>query len=372
VTQQQIAAYGSLRRQLQIILLIARFNAIFTAVGIIGLLAACIYFRMHGRPFASLAMALLVGIIVSLRLPRRGDLAEDEPSGVYLHEDEAPELFALVYDASAKFKVRVPDVIYLGHTCDLFLGFHNGSRYLYLGLPLLYSMDSEQFSILLSLAIARSAGCDAKLLARAERVQRICSQWKEKSRGNSGTLVRLGFAALLSAYSNTVAGLLLRLERLNEIQAFAQITRIVSQKHIGKALVRAALAQRCFHDLWSDVCLQLQYANEPHRRIYTLFASDLKQRMLQLNPSVVRDLFYLPDRCSSLAEQLLRLGLGHEQHFQLVAEAKSLSASCAAKVLLAEEEPELRSRMEEHWFAANSPSWEQLHHDMVEAERAHA
>jgi hypothetical protein len=372
VNQQKNQAHGSLRRQLRMILLFARLDAFVTGFAVVAFIAACAYFRMHGRPFASLAMALLVGITVALRLPRNRQIAEDEPSGVYLHEDESPELFAVADELCGAFDRRVPDAIYLGHTCDLFLGRLNGSRYLYIGMPLLYSLSSEQLRILLALAVARTCSSDANVLARAESVQQTCSKWTRKSRRHSAALVSFGFTALLTSYSSTLAGLSVQLKQHREEKALAQVSEMFSTKQIGTALIRAALAQRCFHELWSDACLQLRCAEEPHRRIYTLFASDLKDRIQRLTPSVVRDVLYLPERGSTIAEQLLSLGLGYEQHFQLVTEAKSPIASYAARTLLAEGEPEVRSRMEEHWFAATSPSWELIHQDMVEAERANA
>ena len=340
-----------------------------TVALMLGCLATGLYFLFQGRPFAALLMALLEGVIISLRFSRLLRVVESEPAAIYLKPDEAPLLFGVVDDAGRQLGVQPPQVIYLGHDCDLFAGGSEGSDHLYIGMPLLYSAGVDEIRALLMLALARHSAREIRLLSRARHVELNCGRWEQKALCHRVALVRFGLTAILSAYAKSISGLSDQLRRSLEKTADARVCKWLPPAFLAQALIRKAVAQHCFNEFWSDACLQSRFASEPHRRIYRLFVSDLKDRLSRWDGPAVRDLLLQEN---DLGQRLARLSLRRDEIFPLAMKASRLPTPTAAEDLFGQAEPEIRARMEEHWHAAISPVWEQLHRDLARTEQVGA
>ncbi|WP_445394725.1 M48 family metalloprotease [Streptomyces sp. LE64] len=191
------------------------------------------------------AYALVHGIVAVSR-------AEERPPGaVRLRRREAPALWRLVEDLARRSHTRPPGRIYLTAEADaavsehaLFLGLAAGERTLYLGVPLLTGLTSQELRAVLCHELGHYAGRHTTFGAIAYRGEAALRSALFRLRmtadaGRSGGpgLTRLWlFQAVIRGYARLYLRLSLAVRRRQELEADAWAVALVGPVVTARAL----------------------------------------------------------------------------------------------------------------------------------------
>ncbi|GGN34472.1 Zn-dependent protease with chaperone function [Actinoplanes campanulatus] len=167
----------TLRAAVSVAMLVGFYVLGLLQLALVGWLLYEIWTHMHGAGAAKLSWLLLaaVGAVVA-GLWRAIRAKPDEPTGMLITPEQAPELWATVRELAVAAGTRAPDEIRLEPMVNAavsedarMLGLLGGTRRLYLGMPLLQTFTVDQLRAVLGHELGHYSGSHTRLGAIAYR-----------------------------------------------------------------------------------------------------------------------------------------------------------------------------------------------------------
>ncbi|MEV0899759.1 M48 family metallopeptidase [Actinoplanes sp. NPDC049802] len=203
----------TLRAAVSVAMLVGFYVLGLLQLALVGWLLYEIWSHMHGAGAAKLSWLLLaaVGAVVA-GLWQALRAKPDEPSGMLISPEQAPQLWATVRELAASAGTRAPDEIRLVPMVNAavsedarLLGLLGGTRRLYLGMPLLQTFTMDQLRAVLGHELGHYSGSHTRLgaityrgrLAMHETLSRV-------GRYNVFGWVFKGYGRLFRLVSNAV------------------------------------------------------------------------------------------------------------------------------------------------------------------------
>jgi Zn-dependent protease with chaperone function len=243
----------------------------------------------------------------------------EEPSGVRLQRDSAPQLFAEV--ERIRRAARAPrlsggilvndELNAAAASVPRAMGLLGTRHFLVLGLPLMQCLDREQLAAVLAHEFGHFGGGHTHFAGWIYRVRaawyNVLERLDEEAGWASGPLVAFfrWYAPYFNAYSFVLA-------RSNEYDADAMAARIAGAPAAAQALVAVSLAsKRLDRDFWPEVTRRAQRDAEPPVALYRWMGDELASPSVAASARLdesLREESGLDDTHPVLAKRLAALG----------------------------------------------------------------
>lgn len=307
------------------------------------------------------------------------------PAGIELTRGEAPRLFALVDELTAKldaprihrvlldgdFNAGVSQVPRLGP-----LGWHR--NHLVLGLPLMQALSPEQFRSVLAHELGHLSGNHGRFSSWIYRVRQTWFQLLARLQAEErwGSYVFVKFFNWYAPYFNAYSFVLARQHEYDADRAAAEVT---SPQTAAEALVTVDVkGSRLSEEFWPEIFKQAEAQVEPSRGAFLRMSSFLREPVPEaaganfLRRSLTQETGY-DDTHPSLAARLAALGVvppggasaaewAARQQFAPLRESAAMHFFGASHQTFAE-------RLDAEWFEAVTPHWRERHEYAAQSRR---
>lgn len=344
----------------------------------VGLLALMIFFPNA----ATIKLGVVFGIVtgsISLAILKALWIRLPPPQGEPITRAEAPALFALLDELSAKLRApRFHDVVMVGEYNAAVsqiprLGVFGWQRnYLILGLPLLQSLSPDEFRAVMAHEFAHLSGNHSQFSAWIYRVrrtwERVFEEMFKQRRKAAAPLAKFidWFWPKFNAHAFVLA-------RANEYEADACSARFAGAATAASALkrvkVHAALLDEKF---WPGVLKQANQLTEPPRNVFADMSSAFHQPLPPDDSARwLRTAFLLEtnnlDTHPSLKDRLRALGeLPDTAPVVIPTEPPPSPETTAAQKFLGAAEATFTQRLSERWRKTIEAGWKQRNQQAAE------
>jgi Zn-dependent protease with chaperone function len=199
----------------------------------------------HAGGFKVAALATVGGLAMLRGVFVAGRRQDAERPGVAVGPRDEPELWSTVTRLAAEVRTRVPDEIRLVPDVNAavsedarLLGLIRGRRYMYVGVPLLLTLDADELRAVLCHELGHYSGSHTRLGGITYRGRTALIRTIERLSGH--VIIR----AFFSAYATVYLRVSQAVSRRQELEADASAVAIAGRRAMGDALrkVRAAAA----------------------------------------------------------------------------------------------------------------------------------
>jgi Zn-dependent protease with chaperone function len=345
-------------------------------LGVLGLavavLAGIVWAYGHGTGRVALRKGgLAIGYVV-YAIGRALWVRFERPTGMEIDPVRAPALFEAIEQTRRAMRApRVHRVLLrndinaavVQHPRLGILGWHE--NFLFLGLPLLQSLDEDQFRGVLAHEFGHLAGAHSRFGGWIQRLevswQRLLARLEEEEHWS--TFV---FRPFFRWYAPYFAAYTFVLRRANELAADRDAAELVGAEALGDALVSLDLKTTDLdHRFWPGVQALVSERPEPDVAPYTRMSTRLARGPAREDaefwlPQYLAQQTTLDDTHPCLSDRLAALSV--EARIPPPVEAS------AADALLGSAHAELARRLDQEWRSGIEDRWRE-HYDGVQADR---
>ncbi|HAX74761.1 MAG TPA: peptidase [Cyanobacteria bacterium UBA11372] len=292
------------------------------------------------------------------------------PAGLPLSRQQAPRLFALVNELTAK--LQAPRFHHILLTEDFNAGVRQRPRlgvfgwyqnYLIVGLPLMQALSQSQFRAVLAHELGHLSGNHNRFNGWIYRIQTTYALMFERlhQSGHEGSSVLFDsffnwYAPFFSAYSFV-------LRRMNEYEADRCAAELAGEKNAAEALINVEVKARFLESsFWPDVFKKVQHQIEPPATTYSqmftaMEASGNCENATKWLAQALAEKTNNADTHPCLSDRLTALGYSQakQQKITLPPPVKT----SAAQQLLGEVLNQLTAGFDADWKQANATPWRQ-------------
>jgi hypothetical protein len=341
----------------------------------IEILAACV-FIIHslasgGTPSVWMSLGVLAGSVALISVTRALCVVIAQPDGLQITREEAPKLFALIDDISARVEgAQVASVTITGEfdanirqipRWGVFGGYVNR---LQLGVPLLIALNVEEFTAVLAHEMGHLARKNPRFSAWIYRQRVIWNLLSQKFSEPANAVDRM-LAVFYRWYASWFCAYSFALARNHEYEADHFAAAITTPETLGRALIKLQLTGRFLSEVfWTRFLARVEETPEPPYRPFSLlpraFKIAEKERLRQ----------------QWLAESLRSYAADGETHPSLGDRLAALDVSprlpapdteSVSLTLLGSIAPRLIHHCDEVWRAGNIANWRKRHDEIKEA-----
>lgn len=295
----------------------------------------------------------------------------NEPEGLLLTAEEAPDLFRLL-DAIARKIVPAPFAT-VRVNGDFKLGirqiprwgvFGGCSNHLYVGAPLLLALSADEFCALLAHEIAHLGGKQRQFAAWIYRQRELSHLLQAKFDAPAKVFDRV-LAVYYRWYVPWFYAYSFALARNHEYDSDHVAAFVTSAPTLGRALIQVELASRFLSDVyWARFLARVEEAPEPPYKPYSLLPRAFKiaekeSSRPQWLAEALRRYAGESDTHPSLAERLAALDISPQ--------VPPPAASSAALMTLGPAAPRAIEHCDGVWRAQNLANWRKRHNQIKEA-----
>jgi len=340
----------------------------------VGLLAGIVWAYGHGTGRVALRKGGIAIAYLVYAIGRACWVRFERPSGMEIERVRAPALYAAIEET--RRAMRAPPIHRVLLQNDLnagvvqhprlgLLGWHE--NVLFLGLPLLQSLDEEQFRGVLAHEFGHLAGAHSRF---GGWIQRLETSWRRllerlEQEEHWSTFV---FRPFFRWYAPYFGAYTFVLRRANELEADRDAAELASPRALGDALVGIELKSTDLeHRFWPRIQAMVSERPEPDVAPYTRMRTRLARGPERSDaeswlPQYLAQSTTLADTHPCLSDRLAALGV--EPRIPPPLEAS------AADLLLGDAHAELARRLDQHWRSGIEPRWRELHQlERTERER---
>lgn len=324
-----------------------------------------------------LVLVYLIGRALWVRIPA--------PEGMALRREEAPQLFSLVDELTARLRAPRPHHILLTQEFNAaivqrprlgLLGWQE--NYLIVGLPLMQALSTEQFRAVLAHEMGHLSGNHGRFASWIYRIRRTWAQLLERMQADkhwSSFLFEPFFrwyAPFFTAYSFVLA-------RAHEYEADRTSAEIAGTEAAATALIATHIkGDFLSHAFWPGVFGQAAHQPEPP----AAFAALSRAFQREVPPEIghrclsqaLAEKTGSGDTHPALADRLA--ALGYSAISDPVSDTLSpklglpaFTTQSAAEQLLGDAQEELTARIDQRWQEQTAPGWRERHTRVQESQK---
>lgn len=318
---------------------------------------------------------LLIPVIMVVDLVRSLWVHIPKPTGLALHRQDAPQLFAMIDELTTALQAPSPNHVLLTPEFNAAvmqrprLGlFGWDESYLLLGLPLMQALSPQQFQAVLAHEFGHLSGNHSRFGGWIYRQRMRWFQLLERFQINGGASLfnrfLLWYAPFFNAYSFVLA-------RMDEYEADRCAVALAGEKSTAAALVNIEVKARFIQQsFWSEVYQQMQHLPDPPDATYSKLMTSLRQEFpvttsYQWLDEALACKTNNEDTHPCLSDRLQSLGIS-EQPTALLQETVSISA---ADQLLGHTLQPLVSQFDQDWRTEMSTPWRQRFAHLQEVQK---